>query len=137
MSPASVQATHIWCFIFHTITISINCNRITALERSVINYLGLKLLSRWSKQRPRFFCSPQTYIKSCSVRMKDVYSSKHRNSKHTNQNSTLRWNKMEQDESSIARPTLKRWSNRSFCLTPVGPNQNKSMGNFKSIQYTV
>ena len=78
-------------------TIRINYNRSTAFEWSVINNWrgvggggrgGGKPVSRSSK--PRLDSVVVHKHTSCSVRVKDYYSSMHQNSKNTNQGSTLR-----------------------------------------------
>ena len=92
--------------------INMNHSRTTALDRSVTNNLG-ELKQVWRGHNPRP-CSTAVHIHTLRVvrfAWRTSYSSMHQNSKHTNQDSILRWNRMS--TLSTARPTLKYWSNRS------------------------
>ena len=82
-----------------TLTVRINHNRSTALERLVINYLGGGGLN-------------------C---VKDFYSSMNRNSEHINQDSSLRWNKMNTQQQDR---TLEQQKSNSW--TPVGPTKDRA-----------
>ena len=82
-----------------TLTVRINHNRSTALERPVINYLGGGGLN-------------------C---VKYFYSSVNQNSEHINQDSSLRWNKMntQQQDRTLEQQKSNRW-------TPVGPTKDRT-----------
>ena len=105
------------------LTIRINNNRSIAMEQSVINYWG-RSFNRFILQQPhpRFCCDSYTH-RSCSVRVKDIYSSVNQHSELINQDSSLRWNKMcTQQQTNLE--TLTQQKSNSW--TPMDPTIDRS-----------
>ena len=104
-----------------TLTTRINHNRSVALERSVINYWGLKPVFTLQQPHPRFCCGSCTH-RGCSARVKDLYSSINRNSEHINQDSSLKWNKMCTQHQTNSETLEQLKSNNR---TRVGPTKDR------------
>ena len=94
-------------------TIRINHNRNTALERSVINQWGLNPVYIYRTLAPGSAVVHKPT--NCSVRVNDfLLINKSKPQIQKSRFST----EMTRDEYSIARSTLKRWSNRNPTIEP-------------------